>query len=306
MFDFSFTCNLDMYMSAAQAVSLLDKEAADSIARFLLDQFNEDGGFCGRSDESDLYYTVFGMSSLAVLESEFAFDKTINYLAEFGRGEGLDLVHLAALIRCRTLCDFFGGDTRRLCSARAMFAGFENFKNDDSCYSVMPGGRPSLYASFLVYCAGEDCGMGEYSDRDMTDFIKRFKCRDGGYGSIENLASGTTSATAAALILLKRCGCGSDEDAIRWLKARSAGQGGFLAGAHAPIPDLLSTGVSLYALRAVGASVSEKQQVCRAFIDMLWMEDGGFAGSPLDLKTDCEYTFYALLGLGVIADEDNL
>jgi len=74
-------------------------------------------------------------------------------------------------------------------------------------------------------------------------------------------------------------------------------QGGFVALKNAPIPDLLSTAVSLYALRFCGSDLRLISPDCIGFVEHLY-QDGGFCATGLDTETDVEYLFYGLLALG--------
>jgi len=52
-----------MLAAAARAGNLLG-ESADGVGTFVRSRLAADGGFRGRSDAADLYYTVFGIESL--------------------------------------------------------------------------------------------------------------------------------------------------------------------------------------------------------------------------------------------------
>ena len=305
MSDVVSTCSLEMFHSVRAAVQL-EQDAVESISSYLLGQINDDGGFRGRTKTSDLYYTVFGMTSLSALGVEFPFEKTWKYLKGFGDGTGLDFVHLSCLVRCRAIYRFLKQDNDLPDSEKSIFSKIESFRTDCGGYSHITkgAGKGSVYASFLACCAYQDCGMDVRGKNNIIRSVEGLKCRRGGYGNEENMESGTTTATAAALVLLKHMGMNVDVAAVEWLAKLCTERGGFLAGENAQMPDLLSTGTALHALRTVGSPLVSKSDECREFIDLLWMQDGGFAGSPLELITDCEYTFYGLLGLGSLVYEN--
>ena len=307
MSDVASTCSLEMFKSVMRAAVQLEQEAVDSISSYLLGQINDDGGFRGRTHASDLYYTVFGMTSLSALGVAFPVNRTWEYLQGFGDGADLDFVHLTCLVRCRAICRFLTSANNFPGSEEAMLVRMEKFRADCGGYSHVVEGarRGSIYADFLAYCAYEDCSMSVPGKDDIIRSVEGLKCRRGCYSNEENMESGTTTATAAAIVLLKHAGADVDPAAVKWLLDRCTERGGFLAGENAKVPDLLSTGTALHALRMVGELPVGKGNVCREFIDLLWMQDGGFAGSPLDLTTDCEYTFYALLGLGSLDYENS-
>src|SRR5919106_1099483 len=98
-------------------------ESRPLVADFFRASLNPDGGFRNRSGDSDLYYTVFGLEGLIALQEALPIPLVKNYLARFGDGEHLDLVHLACLARAWAAIDADGRDT----PARALsdrIAGF--------------------------------------------------------------------------------------------------------------------------------------------------------------------------------------
>src|SRR6266566_1363656 len=109
---------LEMLQVARLACKVLG-DSAELTRRFLYGQVNEDGGFKDRAGKNDLYYTVFGLQGLAALavqnsgpnpekpqagvqapEFREVIARTKRYLESFGRGEGLDFVHVCSLARC--------------------------------------------------------------------------------------------------------------------------------------------------------------------------------------------------------------
>ena len=71
--------------------------------------------------------------------------------------------------------------------------------------------------------------------------------------------------------------------------------GGFLAHEGAPMPDLLSTAVAMFALSQQHVSLPYD---VHPFIDAHWHEDGSFVATLLDEYGDVEYVFYGLLAIG--------
>ena len=60
------TIRRDLVKAAGRAKGTLGS-STDLVAEFLGAQVNPDGGFRGRSDESDLYYTMFGVEAMVAL-----------------------------------------------------------------------------------------------------------------------------------------------------------------------------------------------------------------------------------------------
>lgn len=85
-------------------------------------------------------------------------------------------------------------------------------------------------------------------------------------------------------------------ESIAYIRSLQDETGGFRSNQEAAIPDLLSTAVALFTLKAY------RQQPCysaQEFIEVHYGEDGGFLPNLLDTEGDVEYEFYGLLALGV-------
>ncbi len=93
------TIRRDLDEATSKAKRLLG-DSTGLVADFLLSQINPDGGFQGRSPQSDLYYTMFGVEALYALDAQIPYDRIIAYLNGFYWDGSLDLVHLCCLARC--------------------------------------------------------------------------------------------------------------------------------------------------------------------------------------------------------------
>ncbi len=116
--------------------------------------------------------------------------------------------------------------------------------------------------------------------------------------------TGSTNASAAALVTLHTLSAQPNRPAAQWLLAQRHAQGGFVAAPGAPLPDLLSTATTLHALAVSQVSLEPLHEACLDFIDSLWSNTGGFHGHWLDETLDAEYTFYGLLALGHLAKKE--
>ena len=282
----------DMLRAARRAC--LGAATAERVTRFIRSQANPDGGFRGRSDASDLYYTVFGLMALDALGVAAATASLRKYLESFETGESLDLVHLAALARCWSFLPATAiGPQVRL----SIISNVQKFEATD-------GGYGSVYGCFLALGAHQDLGQEVPNPGDLVRCIRSLRCEDGGYANEAGLPIGLTPATAAAIVVLRELGQAEDTAAAQWLLARMQGVGGFLAMPAAPVPDLLSTATALHALHAAGIVLTgETQAACRKFVEGLLTNRGGFCGDEADDDDDCEYTFYGLLALGHLSGE---
>jgi hypothetical protein len=289
----------DMVRTAAGALRGIREEGVADIVRYVCAQQRPDGGFRGRSGASDLYYTVFGLSVLAALNAELPEAPVRRYLDAFGDGMTLDFVHLASGARCRAA---LSGDSD-IESARVLLRRMEAHRAADGTYHhLLPHApRGTVYGSFLAFLAGEEVGDGVPRPGALLAGIRGLRTADGGYANAPEVAAGTTTATAAAVLLQHWVAGAGDEAAVAALLACECARGGFLASAQAPGPDLLSTATALYALRVAGR-IPAAVEPHLGFVEALWADEGGFRGHPADPLADCEYTFYALLALGAGMD----
>lgn len=270
------------------AVQLLSSDAQESLRAFLKKQWTVDGGCRGRSAESDLYYTVFLLACHwgAQMETPPVVEK---YLARFGDGEALDLVHLGCLARCHTFLKTGAART-------ALVNKLERFRCADGGYSQV-GARGAIYESFLAWLIYQESGL-EMPQREAFCRWLQSVNMSNGFADDSGLGVGTTTVTAAAVMLLKHHGMAIPAVVGDWILARHYPTGGFCVAVDTPAPDLLSTATALQALSAMSRSLGPERGACLEFVESLWAEEGGFCGGTDDPVADCEYTYYGLLALG--------
>jgi prenyltransferase beta subunit len=273
-------------------------ESRDLVTAFLRERVNPDGGFQDRAGASDLYYTVFGLDGLIALQEELPVAQTATYLDRFGDGAGLDLVHLACLARAwaalRRQPDGVIVDR--------MLAHIEACRSDDGGYATAPmAANGTAYGAFLALGAYQDLGRALPAAEGVVRSLQRLRAADGSYANHPGLKSGVTTATAAAVLVLRHLDAaldGADRAAGLWLLDRCHPRGGFFASCSTPVPDLLSTATALHALSALHLPLAGLRDPCLDFVDSLWTNRGGFFATWADDAVDCEYTFYALVALG--------
>lgn len=291
---------LEMLETARAARKPLEGSSG-AVVSFVLGSLREDGGFAGRSGESDLYYTVFGTECLRALDADVPVDRIAAYLERFGDGASLDLVHLACLARV-----WVALDPRRLepPARDAILSRIESRRSRDGGYAREPDAAAgSAYDAFLALAAYQDLEREPPDPGRLAGSVKALRTRDGGYSNEPHRERGSTPATAAAVTLLRHLQEPVDRAAASWLLDRRDASGGFRAAPEAPMPDLLSTATALHALRAMGVSLFGIHESCLDFLDSLWTARGGFRGVWADPEVDCEYTYYGLLALGSLARE---
>ena len=289
----------------------------------------DDGGFRGRSEGSDLYYTVFGLEGLLAIGTDVSAGRAppwrhraVGYLRGFGGGADLDFVHLACLARCRADVGVEPEEPTR----RTVLDNLESYRAADGGYAPARGAeRGTAYGCFLALSAYQDLGAPMPRPERMAGCIESLRAADGGYANQAGSPTGLTPATAAATCVLRELGRPIDASVGGWLLGRCGESGGFLAVEGAPLPDLLSTATALHALALMGirgrdaglrkgvgdggpasgaatASLDTIRRKCLDFVLGLQADSGGFCGHWADDTADCEYTYYGLLALGHLAE----
>lgn len=279
-------------------------ESTGLVLAFLESRAVSDGGYRGRGDRSDLYYTSFALDALVALEALPSdgprAERTRGYLESFGDGGGLDFVHRCCLARAWASQPkgAIGADRRA-----ALLAGVERQRSSDGGFNSRAGAvRGTAYGCFLAANARADLGEPVAAESAeaaaLAACVTGLRSADGGWSNTPDQPEGSTTATAAALAVLRGLGRPVPPGAAEWLLARRHPAGGFAAAADAPIPDLLSTAVALHALDAIEAPWREHRESMLDFLDTLWTAEGAFHGSWADDEPDPEYTFYGLVALG--------
>lgn len=295
---------------ASRARNLLP-DPATTVA-FLRGCVNSDGGFRGRSPASDLYYTVFGLESLAALD-EPPPPATADYLRRFEDIESLDFVHATCLARCwGSFPDAFADSAKR----KRIIDRIERARTPDGGYSQWSDSHSATHGTAY----GCILALGTYQDlapspasrlapstvdempnpTGLRRCLDSLRTPDGGYVNEPGQSAGQTPATAAAIAVQAAMGQPADPMAVRWLMDRALPAGGFAAMPGLPIADLLSTATGLFALAGANAPPLALHRATRRFVQGLHSA-GGFCGHAFDSVRDCEYTFYGLLTLGCLA-----
>lgn len=301
-----------MLETASKCRNMLDPDALSKIAGFIASRQAPDGGYRGRGDSSDVYYTAFAVESLLALGSQLPEAALRGYIAGLGSVAALDLPHLASLARlvARLPGDSFGKMKSEIP------ARMEEFRAADGGYGLRPDcGTGSAYGGFLALITAEDLDCALPDPTRLVKSISALELDSGGFSGERGLDSATTTTTVSALVVFAKLGGPISKSSLKWLAARFDPEtAGFRATDKAPVPDLLSSATALFAivqarqrlpsfLRSIVDSTIDLDKIrgrCAGFIQSLWDESGGFCGSHADPIPDCEYTYYGLLGLGCL------
>ena len=289
----------DQLLRAAGAAPGLLRDARPVVVSFLRGQLTDDGGAVGRDGRTDIYYTAFALQGLAALGADWPRNRVQAHLDRFGGGDGLDLVHLAALARCRACVGPTGHDRA---AQRELVRRIHDFRSADGGFARTPGQESgTVFECFLSWGAIQDTRTHAADPVQVAKCVQSCRSADGGYANSPGHERGTTAATAAAVAVLRDIGAPVDRAVGAWLLDRRGEKGGFLAAPRTPMPDLLSTAVALHALVRMNVHLDQIRQSTIEFVDTLWHPEGGFFAHWGDDALDCEYTFYGLLALGHLA-----
>lgn len=290
----------------------LGKEALDRIVGFVESQRTEEDSFKDKSGKADLYYTLFGWVLSYILGIRLEQKKMTLYLSQQDT-EKLDLIHYAAYMRCRLIKQLMEGGKAGLL-LRSLFSTdikalneFENLPHSD---------MQSPYTQFVWLSLLEDAGQTKkikiwsskfqvsgsqrslnFEPETLNVDFSRYHVKGGGFMNTRDGLTATTNATVAALAVKGQLtGYKKNED-LFFLHDLQDMSGGFSAAKASPVSDLLSTATSLFILSCYD---SQPKYPARDFIEVHWLDSGGFSATLLDDRSDVEYTFYGLLALGTI------
>jgi len=296
----------DATATAFHARDLLSPEGAARVAAFVQARRDATGLFCDRAGHPDLYYTVFGLGALLALGVGLPPSGDIRPFLDAGSAGGGSFTDWASRIRCLRCLILLGeaqpGDTRRYAPA---IDGLNRYRSADGGYAHEreQAEQGTVYAAYLAEQAYRDAGIAWPGAAHVIASLDALRTTDGGYTNHPGTRGATTTATAAAIVLLARYGKpGRAQQAAAFLATVRHPDGGYRAAAPVLLPDLLSTATALYA-ESLCEPAAEKPpfSMTAAFIEGLWQNNGGFSGHAADSVADVEYTFYALLALGALA-----
>ncbi|MCE9519622.1 MAG: terpene cyclase/mutase family protein [Verrucomicrobia bacterium] len=283
-------------LQVARLAPKLLGESASLVADFVKSRLTDAGGFADRDGRPDLYYTVFGLEAMLALQLEPGAGNVAEYLVKSAKAESLDFVHACSLARCGAALqrNFFVDEARD-----ALVRRIQAFQTPDGGFHGAPERtHGSAYGALLAWGALSDLDASLLEPQQLLGSLRMLQLADGSFANERGLEQGSTSATAAALILFRHLQEPPPVQSGTWLLEQQHVSGGFLATPKAPLPDLLSTAVALHALDGLEILSQMDRERCLDFVDSLWSAEGGFHGHWADDALDVEYTYYGLLALG--------
>lgn len=298
---------LHLSLTLQEGLERWPRQVLEPQRRFILSRQQSDGGFRGRAEASDLYYTSFALRTLAVLQ---ALDvETGRRAAAYlqlrlsGATQPTDFfawLFSAALVQlcgCDVLAEAPADWRQRVAEL------LERFRTPDGGYGKVPGApHGSTYTTFLVVLAAELLQTRLPEPQRLVAFVQSRQRPDGGFVEIHAQKRGSTNPTAAALAVLQQQQA-LDEDTIQrasdfLVSMLSPSEGGLRAHDRIPLADLLSTFTGVWSLCQLGQADRLPWDRLYGYAQSCGDPAGGFRGGLWDAEADVEYTFY---GLGVLA-----
>jgi prenyltransferase beta subunit len=270
---------------------------ADKAVRYIVSLQNSDGGFRGRTSESDLYYTVFAVDILSTAGAHFDRDKLIQYL-HLAEPEKLDFIHLCCQIRCAAVMNILDEGLKQRQIER-----LKQFLCSDGLYHhVTAGQNASVYGTFMAFSAAQDLKETLIEPATLTSKLDKFRHPNGSYKNECGQGAGTLPSTAAVMVMQSGLEMPIEKQTIDWILSCMTEEEGFAVSPRMPVADLLSTATALQALHQTQADVTPIKEQCRTFVMSLLQNNGGFCANSFDPAVDAEYTFYGLLAMGNLYD----
>ncbi|MCA9150732.1 MAG: geranyl transferase [Planctomycetales bacterium] len=293
----------------AQAAAELPAAVRDRHARFLREQLRADGGFAGREGGSDLYYTGFGLRSLAILgelDDEIAARAREFLRSRLQREESIvdffSLIYGAKLLEAANGDDLFADQATDWADAVSKFL-LSLRRTDGGFAKGAAGTASSTYHSFLVLLCLQLIDRPLPEPDRLVEFILSQACDEGGFREIRVSKRAGTNPTAAAIGVLQILDCLHDatrNHTVQFLCEMQTDSGGLRANTRIPIADGLSTFTGLWSLNNLNPDAPVDWQAAGEYIASLENSDGGFHGAEWDLACDVEYTFYGLASMALI------
>lgn len=272
------------------ALALLDEQGREEVVQFIIESQNEDGGFRDRGENSDLYYSYFGLLILSALARENKeqqenqsslvpdsllklkqFTQTQSSLKVPGFIEKCCLVLLQSELKLKRITRF-----------RSMISLGRTFWKEHASINLS-------YRSFVLFLTLD-------AVLPVSSFMK---------GPARRMMERTVinehspcSEVAAKVFLNKMIGKENSKE-VELLHSFACPSGGFKAFSHLDRADMLSTAVALFVLKYADADLRLIKPSTLAFIQSNYSQ-GAFLSGDGDQTEDVEYTFYGLLALGVL------
>jgi hypothetical protein len=258
------------------SAGLIESQTLSEIKKFVRNKQTSSGGFADKGGNCDLYYTLFGYFIAEALEINDVMPSLREYVKNVVQTRELKGVYLKSAVIL--YAKLFGYETLPIALQRKTFVGVQKTESRQETYSE--------FLNLLAY----------YYSEDYSGLFKVQKSL-----KIKTTNTEMPCSLTAANLVLQYCFGNPVKELNDRLNSFYRNNGSFSAIKMAPVGDLLSTGVALYAMRFINSDLRRIRPDCLNFIDSLYSE-GGFCATAFDTDPDVEYTFYGLLALGALSN----
>ena len=288
----------DLVSIASRGFKTFSDTDQTKLLDFLGSQRLPDGSYMDRSGKSDPYYTSFGVMASEACASQSS-AMTLGFIRKTTLTAG-DFINLSTMIQlCSILPVFPGGN-----EIKTLLTELESFRSKDGSYSVrgkhMDSG--STYAAYLALLAYSSHGLEIPEKERINEFTKKVLLADGSFANEPETPTGTATTSSAGIILESAISGKKHPKTIEYLEqCLPEDKKGFKITPEAPFPDLLSTSAALYAFYHIDLEKNNLRVKILSFVSELRMGSGGFKSMLYDDAADTEFTFHAMLVLGIIS-----
>lgn len=253
----------------------LDIEIRGQISAFVESRQEESGGFIGRADKPDLYYSLFGFWLSSALDLTDMIEKHKNYILNSIQNPPDGIIDQMALM---LISSGLNPDER----PQSFFPLLRKL-------SVQRNKINFSYSFFLLMLLLD----AQQRHKWLYNFIAPIWLLF--YRPSGNIPC---SMIASMILVKKRVKISIKSEQSRLLSYYRKGSG-FRAFTNIDECDMLSTAVSLFALKESNYDLSIIAPDCLDFIERNY-SSGAFLAGNGDMFADLEYTFYGLLALGCL------
>lgn len=254
-----------------QGYHSLDDYNQTEVAAFVKSCQHPDGGFKGRDERQDIYYSLFGNWLFAALELSDSDNPPLTGIKKPSAG-GIDILSSILISVLQQNKDYKKPSLIKLlrltfCNARQI----------------------SIYYRFflfvLIYDALYKGRFLKMAGRTILPFCP--------------LPGGSPCSLNAAMLVARHEVSLDTDRQQKVLLSFFEEERGFKSFINIEAPDLLSTSTALFALKNSGADLRILAPACLGFIQENYSSGAFLAGNGDEVR-DLEYTFYGLLALGTL------
>ena len=254
--------------------SALDAESREEVKKFVQLCQHETGGFTNRTGSPDLYYSLFGVWLALALELNETLENQKRFIAG-NAGEEKGLVDSFALWLIRLVV-------------------FKHEFTKPSVFKLLnltffEGNKTSFFYRLFLFLLTFDA----FYRNNTVHFFSRPALL-----FFSPSPDAPCSIMAATIVARHTAGLNTKKETERLLGYFEENKG-FKVFEETEEADLLSTAVSLFALKTAVADLRLVKPACLKLIQQNYSNGAFLAGSG-DEMHDLEYTFYGLLALGII------